>query len=78
MSDVYLDNWMDIGLDHKILFSSHQYLYHQAMSYCQEKGGQLLEPISQRDLQMVTALVQRDLQWSSFWIGVNDFVSEGS
>ncbi len=70
------EQWTDVGLDFDILLSGNQLLYHPAMRHCQERGGQLLELKSMEDQARVTALIQRDLSWSSYWIGINDFITD--
>ena len=61
------------------MFVSVQLNYFDAAENCRNNRGQLFEPRRQSSQDKVTALVNRQfLDWTSYWIGVNDFLMEES
>ncbi len=69
--------WIDVGLDFDVLFNAEELDYFHAMEQCRTLGGQLFEPKNLEEQAIISDLIMDQLQWTWFWIGVNDFKREG-
>ena len=65
------------GYGPEVAFVYEEMTYHQAMENCRNLGGILLEPDSLKSQNAVTLWISNNLNWTSYWIGVNDFRTEG-
>ncbi len=74
-----MNKWLDIGLHIRYMFVPESMNYFDAAENCRDNKGQLFEPRSAEVQLHLNDIVERQLrEWTSYWIGINDFLLEES